>query len=264
MKTDLSRQRVNYDPIAHLYDEPLRDHGVDEHLVQFLAARPWLLPAQLRILDMGCGTGKQLAANHPLFPGAALVGLDLFRGMLHQAQKRGQGVNWVQADNMAAPFASQSFHYITNQFSYAHVQNKPQFIAETYRLLKPGGQFVLTNIDPWSMPNWAIYRYFPAAYTLDQQDFLPVETLTQLLHHEGYAHVTVNHQHVVRPEPLADFLRYASMRYRTSEFMAISDADYADGLAAIKRDLEQSGDKLPIVDSEFCVITMTGMKEDER
>ncbi len=32
--------RVDYDQIAHLYDEPIRDHVVDERLLSFLAERP--------------------------------------------------------------------------------------------------------------------------------------------------------------------------------------------------------------------------------
>lgn len=77
MNTDLSQQRVNYDAIADLYDGPIRDHTVDENLARFLAARPSLSP--VRILDMGCGTGKQLAANRPHFPGAHFA--DRFPGV---------------------------------------------------------------------------------------------------------------------------------------------------------------------------------------
>ncbi|MCL4267454.1 MAG: methyltransferase domain-containing protein [Anaerolineae bacterium] len=253
MKTDLSQQRVNYDTIAHLYDEPIRDHAVDENLAQFLAARPSYHP--LLVLDMGCGTGKQLAANRPHFPGAVMVGMDLFAGMLRQAQRRGQGVCWVQADNIAAPFAGGSFHYITNQFSYPHVQNKLRFFAETVRLLKPDGRFVLTNIDPWSMPGWAIYRYFPAAWALDEQDFLPVDRLVVMLEQAGYGRVTFSHRHLAAPTSLADFQAYASARHRTSQFIAMADADYAAGLAAIERDRQQWGDTA-VIESEVCLLTI--------
>ncbi|NJN54677.1 MAG: noncanonical pyrimidine nucleotidase, YjjG family [Anaerolineae bacterium] len=58
MKLNLSKQRLNYDAIAHLYDEPLRDHVVDEHLIQFGKAHCSAVPGH--ILDMGCGTGKRL------------------------------------------------------------------------------------------------------------------------------------------------------------------------------------------------------------
>lgn len=253
MRTDLSQQRVNYDTIAHLYDEPIRDHAVDENLAQFLAARPFL--TSVRILDMGCGTGKQLAANQSHFPGVTMVGMDLFAGMLRQAQWRGQGVCWVQADNMGAPFAAGSFHYITNQFSYPHVQDKRRFLAETYRLLPPDGRFVLTNIDPWSMPRWAIYRYFPAAFTLDEQDFLPVDRLVAMLGEVGYGRVTFSRRHIAAPTSLADFQAYALARHRTSQFIAMADADYAAGLAAIERDRQQWGDTA-VIDSEVCLLTI--------
>jgi hypothetical protein len=32
--------RVDYDQIAHLYDEPLREHAVDPRLLAFLEERP--------------------------------------------------------------------------------------------------------------------------------------------------------------------------------------------------------------------------------
>jgi ubiquinone/menaquinone biosynthesis C-methylase UbiE len=41
-----------------------------------------------------------------------------------------------------------TYPYITNQFSYPHVLDKPGMILETYCVLKPGGRFVMTNIDP--------------------------------------------------------------------------------------------------------------------
>lgn len=253
MNTDLSQQRVNYDTIAHLYDEPIRDHAVDENLAQFLAAWPSFSP--VHILDMGCGTGKQLAANRPHFPGALMVGLDLFAGMLRQAQLRCQTVAWVQGDNAAAPFAAGSFHYVTNQFSYPHVQNKRRFFTETVRLLQPDGRFVLTNIDPWSMPGWAIYRYFPAAWALDEQDFLPVERLVAMLEEVGYGRVTFSRRHLAVPTSLADFQAYASARHRTSQFIAMADADYTAGLAAIERERQQCGDTA-VIESEVCLLTI--------
>ena len=59
MIIDISKQRLNYDRIAHLYDEPIRDYNVDPNLVDFLAQQP----QSKRILDLGCGTGKQLTAD---------------------------------------------------------------------------------------------------------------------------------------------------------------------------------------------------------
>src|SRR5688572_24394580 len=162
---DRSQQRVNYDTIAHLYDEPLRDHAPDPELAHFLEDHT-LDPADVRILDMGCGTGKQVTANRAAYPDMHIIGVDLFGGMLAQARQR-TDVSLVQGDSSRPPFRDNTFDYISNQYSYAHVLDKPRMIAETHRLLRQGGRFVMTNIDPWSMRNWLLYYYFPAAWDRD-------------------------------------------------------------------------------------------------
>ena len=69
-------QRVDYDRIAHLYDEPLRDYDPDADLAEYLLKHCPPGASGLDVLDMGCGTGKQLAANREKYPDTAMVGLD--------------------------------------------------------------------------------------------------------------------------------------------------------------------------------------------
>ena len=182
----LSTQRVNYDLIAHLYDEPSRNYDTDPNLLNFLHEKAISQP---RILGMGCGTGKQLTADHSKFPGLQMVGIDLFCGMLLQAQKRCNEIIWIQGDNTNLPFRNDSFDYVTSQLSYHHVQNELRFIAETYRILKPGGRFVITNIDPWSMADWIVNQYFPASWERDLSDFLPVDELVTQMEKVGFNNI---------------------------------------------------------------------------
>jgi ubiquinone/menaquinone biosynthesis C-methylase UbiE len=206
---------------------------------------------------VGCGTGKQLTANSSQFPEMILGGLDLFAGMLNIARKRGPGVAWVQGDSAFIPFAARTFDYACSQFAYAHFLKKARMIQEVYRVLKPAGRFVMTNIDPWRMENWAIYRYFPAARELDEEDFLPVERFTALMAEAGFTHLQVHRKHWRPEEQLADFLAYASQRHRTSQFMALSDEAYQAGLQRIEQDLGAGRQK---VESEICLVTVTGDK----
>jgi ubiquinone/menaquinone biosynthesis C-methylase UbiE len=252
--------RIDYDRIAHLYDEAARDHDADANLRQFLDERPWLEPARLAILDMGCGTGKQLAANQPQFPGALLVGLDYFGGMLRQAQRRGPDILWVQGDSAAPPFCTAGFHYITNQFSYPHVRDKPAMMAATFRLLKPGGRFVMTNIDPWSMPGWILYRYFPAAQARDHRDFLPVDSFVALMQRVGFSLIKVERRRQGAEVDLGEFLGYAAARFRTSQLLAIPDADYEAGLRQIRLELAQAEGRAPTIHSEISLVTIRGDK----
>lgn len=256
MMVDFSQQRVNYDTIAHLYDEPLRDHDADPNLIVFEERHPHLEPADLLVLDLGCGTGKQMAANQKRFPEMSLVGLDLSRGMLHQAQRRCKMIDWIQGDGAALPFRDSCFHYITNQFSYHHVHHKEKMIAEVHRLLRTGGQFAMTNLDPWAMSGWIVYRYFPAARVRDYRDFWPTGTFAQHMESVGFVNVRVTRRRRIMEQDLRQFLAYARQRFRTSHLMVISDDDYDAGIQEIKRDVDRAGDTG--VKSEICIVTITG------
>ena len=209
---------------------------------------------------MGCGTGKQLMANRKHFPTISMIGLDIFRGMLWQARNRNENIAWIQGDNVAPPFRAASFHYITNQFTYHHVQHKERMFPEIYRLLRLGGRFVMTNINPWSMTGWITYKYFPAAQARDHRDFLPVKEFVKLMEGVGFTNIRVNRDDIKVEENLRQFLEYASRRFRASQFMAISDADYSEGIEKIRNEINQTNEEKILIKSVFCIVTVTGDK----
>lgn len=252
--------RLNYDDIAHLYDEPGRDHAADSNLLAFLQERGTGNSSVLRVLDVGCGTGKQLAANRHQLPDARLIGVDRFRAMLRIARRRCPAAAWIQADGATLPFASSRFDYATSQFSYPHVRNTGQLLGEIFRVLKSTGRFVMTNIDPWSMAGWLVYRYFPEARALDQQDFLPVERFVALMRDVGFQDVDARYTDLSRDEALHEFLAYASTRHRASQLMAISDAAYEAGLDQLKQVLAQAGTRTVVEPSAFVLVTIVGDK----
>jgi ubiquinone/menaquinone biosynthesis C-methylase UbiE len=247
--------RVDYDQIAHLYDEPIRDHVVDERLLGFLERRPDLTPESVRIVDVGCGTGTQLTADRTRLPQAMLLGVDRFRGMLRIARQRGPEIGWVQGDGAHLPLRPETFDYATNQFSYHHMADRRGFFAEVRRVLRPGGRFVLTNIDPWSMPDWAIYRFFPEARERDLLDFFPGDDLDNVLHEIGFEDIEVDRQHWRPVERFADALAYVSDRHRTSQLMVVTDAEYEAGLDRLRAATAWYGDDAT-VQSETCLMTV--------
>jgi SAM-dependent methyltransferase len=252
-------QRVNYDEIAHLYDSPDRQHDVDPNLSTFLDECEDLDASSISILDVGCGTGQQVAANRSAFPDALLVGSDLFQGMLRVAADREPEALWAQSDGSCLGFLDNTFDYVSNQFSYAHIQNKPAFSTAVFRILKPKGRFVITSIDPWSMDRWIMYRYFPAARSLDHADFLRPGQFEKVLTDAGFENIKVSLAHQDKKERLGDFLAYASERHRASHFMAMSDADYEAGLYALTEAVEDEGPDAT-VDSESCLLTLSADK----
>jgi SAM-dependent methyltransferase len=217
-------------------------------------------PSALRVLDVGCGTGKQLAADRAHFPRLTLVGVDLSSRMLAIAKARAPDVTWVRGDGQSLPFASASFDYVTSQFSYPHVPDKRRLVQEIFRVMRPGGRFVLLNIDPWAMPGWAIYRYFAGTRALDERDFLPPASLTSLLEEAGFTRVAADSMDLSKDQDLGEFLSSVSQRHSASQLMAIPDSDYEAGLDAVREAMARAAPGPASVRSEFVVIAITADK----
>ena len=251
--------RVDYDEIAYKYDEPLPDHTVDSNLTTLLLDTPSIAASEARILDIGCGTGKQIHANRIAMPDATIVGTDLSLGMLRVARQRCPAAAWVQGDAAVLPFQNGSFDYVSNQFSYPHMQDKDRLIVEALRVLRPGGRFVMTNIDPWSMNGWVLYRFFPAARDLDHRDFMTGDDFVRAMREAGFVSIEAKRERRSTRESLSEYLAFASERHRTSHFLAMSSEDYRAGVRRLEQAVAaaQPGDT---VFSEFCLITIRGDK----
>ncbi len=249
--------RTDYDLIAHEYDDqPYRQKGVDEHLLEFASAHP--PSGRLAVLDLGCGTGNQLVANRDAFPDALMVGLDLFAGMLGQAQKKGGKIHWVRCDGATPPFADRSFHFISNQFSFHHVDDKAEMLRQVHRILKPGGRFVMTNVCPREMEDFLVYRYFPGAREQDLQDFLPFRDIVHLMEVVGFRNIDVELRRWRHDQDLRDFAAWTKQRHACSQLIAISDEDYAAGRDRLAREIAAAGDNpIPVVE-ESCLAVISG------
>jgi SAM-dependent methyltransferase len=248
--------RVDYDAIAHVYDERCRNYTVDARLLTFMRERGLSAARWLSVLDIGCGTGKQLAANREALPVARLVGVDRSAAMLRIARTRCPDACWVQADGAALPLAAETMHYATSQFSYPHIGQTRELLAEAHRVLVPGGRFLVTNIDPWSMPGWLLYRYFPEALARDRQDFVEAERLAVDMESAGFVDVAVSRDDRSHDQRLDAFATYVSARHRASQLMAISDEAYVRGLDRLREAIEAKPDH--VERSEFVVVTISG------
>lgn len=101
--------------------------------------REWLAggTAPGRVLDLGCGTGRNL----PLFrAGVGAVGVDPCRETLGKAARRAPGVPLVCARAEALPFRDGAFDTVVSGLVFCSVEDVPRGLAEVRRVLRPGGR----------------------------------------------------------------------------------------------------------------------------
>lgn len=248
--------RVNYDSIAPGYDsQPMRAKSADPYLRQYLAEHPERSDS-MSILDLCCGTGSQLIANRTFCPTARMVGLDLFDGMLRQARRKAPDLLWVQADAARPPLTDGSFDFISNQFAFHHIRDKPAALCSVWRLLRPGGRWVMVNICPEAMPGWLYYRFFPAAWQLDRRDFMTQDEIVRHLERIGFVRIVAERHRLDGAQDLGELLRAAQRRDGCSQLIALSDANYEAGLAELQAVIGRA-DGLPVqMHNEFCLLTL--------
>lgn len=250
--------RVDYDAIAHLYDaQPHRAKSVDPELLAFVRRRA--ATGALSVLDVGCGTGSQLAADRAAAPQAFLAGLDRSLGMLRQARSKAAEIAWIQADAAMLPFRDGTFDFISCQFALHHVQDKAGMLQAAFRVLRRNGRLVLRNFCPQESSDWLYYEYFPVARAVDLIDFWPSEEIMTAMQASGFAAVTAERQHLHYEQNLRHWLDVVRRRDTCSQLMAIPDAAYAAGLSRLERELA-AGTGPPVRPDHLCLVTIRGEK----
>lgn len=129
------------------------------------------------ILDIGCGAGR---ATFGLYRAGYrnLTGIDLSPNMIEacigRAQRENAGIRFLVVDACAMPFPDGSFDYCLFAMSGLFViptrHLREQVMREAGRVLRPGGRFVFTSVDPRCNPvKWAELEEQWKSGTLDKR-----------------------------------------------------------------------------------------------
>ncbi|MCK6625243.1 MAG: class I SAM-dependent methyltransferase [Anaerolineae bacterium] len=94
----------------------------------------------LRLLDVGCGAGNMI---HHLSRFGRVKGLEIDPRPVKMAHQRGYDVDQFDATR-PMPFPDDSFDAVTALDVIEHNQDDLAILADSYRLLKPGGYMIIT------------------------------------------------------------------------------------------------------------------------
>ena len=96
------------------------------------------------VLDLGCGTGALAQLVLDGLPGCTLAGIDLSDAMLARARERlGDRADVRPADSEHVPFADEPFDAVYCNDSFHHYPDPRRAAFEAWRVLRPGGAFVI-------------------------------------------------------------------------------------------------------------------------
>ena len=176
-----SRTLSHYEERAEAFWEGTRDHDVSQNLQALLTA----LPARpnLRILDLGCGPGRDLVALRSL--GHAPVGLDGCAAFVRMAREH-SGCEVLEQSFLELALPPQSFDGVFANASLFHVPGAelPRVLRELFAALVPGGALFCSN--PRAMgaerEGWQGERYGTYLSLESWSALFEAAGFTQLLH----------------------------------------------------------------------------------
>ena len=118
------------------------------------------------VLDIATGTGD-LAISLAGTGASQVIGLDLSEGMLAVGRKKiaekglSERIEMIQGDSEALPFEDNSFDAITVAFGVRNFEDLEKGLSEIYRILKPGGIFVVLETSvPTKFPFKQGYHFY--------------------------------------------------------------------------------------------------------
>ena len=165
----MSDERTDYSEIAEVYDRARP--GDSPHLewwFERIAEVGQLGPGR-RLIDLGCGTGRWTI---PLAEGTGCetVGVDSSPEMLAKAREKDRDglVTWLEGDveylDIVEP---ESFDCAFMSLMMHHVYDHQTTFRGVYRILRPGGVFLIRQGTLEQILNDVTHRFFPETVSVD-------------------------------------------------------------------------------------------------
>ena len=137
------------------YPPQLLQHLPDEVLASFCGVgNPFSLgpihPGEA-VLDVGCGAGvDSLVAAHLVGPAGRVIGVDVTAEMIAKARSNLEQLDLPQVsfqvgEAESLPFPDNNFDLVISNGVLNLTLNKEQALEEAYRVLKPGGRFMVAD-----------------------------------------------------------------------------------------------------------------------
>ncbi len=230
---------LNYDRIAPEYNQRYSSAEPSERGQALLN-----LARQVKagdILEVGSGTGYWLNLLHLITP--SLYGLDFSMGMLQQAKEQPARLKLARGAATHLPYRDDSFNLIYCVDAIHHFGDQRAFIAEAFRVLRPGGALAIIGNDPHDgTAQWYVYDYFESVLETDLRRYSSAETLLHWMRTGCFQDVSsqnvehISNVHVGRGVLNDPYLKHNA----TSQLALLTGGQYQAGIQKINAALAEA------------------------
>ncbi|HWN71815.1 MAG TPA: class I SAM-dependent methyltransferase [Haliangium sp.] len=144
---DENELTTQYDSLARdFYALEAADPSSGHHREKFYARLDFIAPGA-RLLDLGCGGGKDLVHYRGL--GAVVHGVDSSPEMVSSARQRVPGADVLVSVLDRIPFPDQHFDVVLSKYAIQSVADVGAVFREIHRVLAPGGTLMYLAVHPF-------------------------------------------------------------------------------------------------------------------
>ncbi len=124
---------------------------------------PEKINQDLKILDFGCGDGLMTEYIRRYFMYSKIYGADVSEESIILAREAFRGIDFSVINGRTLPFEAQTFDLTVAAGVFHHIKPEEQksWVDEVFRVLKPGGTFVIFELNPLNLGTLYIFKNHP-------------------------------------------------------------------------------------------------------
>ena len=232
-------ESVNYNEISKIYyDVRAGDLALIQLLIESFPSH-----ADVRVLDIGCGTGNHTDLLQKLTR-VQVYGIEPSEGMLEKARQKNAHITFKAGGADHIPFENNFFDFAYMTDVVHHVPDIKAMFAEIWRVLrspdpesgKPGGKGCIVTQSHQQIEERPIAQYFPGTARVDKERYPDIPEIIAAASAQGF---TGTESETLSEESLELDASYLELVHKKGYSMLhlISDEEYRAGLQKLEQAL---------------------------
>ena len=155
-------------------------------------------------------------------------------------------IDLVRGQAESLPWPTESVDKVFCINAIHHFADKPAFLTEARRILRPGGMLLTVGLDPHrGIDQWYVYDYFKESLEIDKQRYPSSSSLREWMQNAGFENcVTREVEHWMLRLPAHEILEQGRLdKVSTSQLSVLTDEEYQRGIQQIHSEMKQAEDK---------------------